>query len=30
MRLSGTDLDSAMGRIAHHLDYSLRHTLSRE
>lgn len=30
MRLSGTDLDSAMGRIAGHLDYSLRHTLSRE
>lgn len=30
MRLTGTDLDSAMGRIAGHLDYSLRHTLSRE
>lgn len=30
MHLSGTDLDSAMGRIAGHLDYSLRHTLSRE
>jgi RNA polymerase sigma-70 factor (ECF subfamily) len=30
MRLSGTDLDGAMGRIAGHLDYSLRHTLSRE
>lgn len=30
MRLSGTDLDSAMGRIAGHVDYSLRHTLSRE
>jgi RNA polymerase sigma-70 factor (ECF subfamily) len=30
MRLTGTDLDSAMGRIAGHVDYSLRHTLSRE
>lgn len=30
MRLSGTELDGAMGRIAGHLDYSLRHTLSRE
>ncbi|MFN0246801.1 MAG: sigma-70 family RNA polymerase sigma factor [Kofleriaceae bacterium] len=30
MRLTGTELDSAMGRIAGHLDYSLRHTLSRE
>ncbi len=30
MRLTGTDLDGAMGRIAGHLDYSLRHTLSRE
>lgn len=30
MQLTGTDLDGAMGRIAGHLDYSLRHTLSRE
>jgi RNA polymerase sigma-70 factor (ECF subfamily) len=30
MRLTGTELDSAMGRIAGHLDYSLRHTLSHE
>ena len=30
MRLSGDDLDSAMGKFADHLDYSLRHTLSRE
>ena len=30
LRLSGHDLDSAMGRIGDHLDYSLRHTLSRE
>lgn len=30
LRLSGEDLDSAMGRIASHLDYSLRHTLSFE
>lgn len=30
LRLSGADLDSAMGRIGDHLDYSLRHTLSAE
>jgi RNA polymerase sigma-70 factor (ECF subfamily) len=30
LRLTGDDLDSAMGRIADHLDYSLRHTLSAE
>jgi RNA polymerase sigma-70 factor (ECF subfamily) len=30
LRLSGADLDSAMARIGEHLDYSLRHTLSRE
>ena len=30
MHLSGTELDGAMGRIAGHLEYSLRHTLSRE
>ena len=30
LRLTGDDLDSAMGRIGDHLDYSLRHTLSRE
>ncbi|MDB4958004.1 MAG: putative DNA-binding regulatory protein [Myxococcales bacterium] len=30
LRLSGADLDSAMGRIANHLDYSLRQTLSIE
>ncbi|MEO8702725.1 MAG: sigma-70 family RNA polymerase sigma factor [Kofleriaceae bacterium] len=30
LRLAGDDLDSVMGRIADHLDYSLRHTLSFE
>jgi RNA polymerase sigma-70 factor, ECF subfamily len=30
LRLTGTELDSAMGRVAEHVDYSLRHTLSRE
>lgn len=30
LQLSGVDLDSVMGRIANHLDYSLRHTLSLE
>jgi RNA polymerase sigma-70 factor, ECF subfamily len=30
LRLTGDDLDSAMGRIGEHLDYSLRHTLSAE
>jgi RNA polymerase sigma-70 factor (ECF subfamily) len=30
LRLTGDELDSAMGRIAGHVDYSLRHTLSRE
>jgi RNA polymerase sigma-70 factor (ECF subfamily) len=30
LRLSGDELDSAMGRIGDHLDYSLRHTLSAE
>lgn len=30
LRLTGDDLDSAMGRIGDHLDYSLRHTLSAE
>lgn len=30
MLLTGTDLESAMGRLAEHVDYSLRHTLSRE
>lgn len=30
MSLTGTDLDSAMGKLADHVDYSLRHTLSRE
>jgi hypothetical protein len=28
--LSGDDLESAMGKFADHLDYSLRHTFSRE
>ena len=30
LRLTGTELDSAMGKVADHLDYSLRHTLSNE
>jgi RNA polymerase sigma-70 factor, ECF subfamily len=30
LRLTGADLESAMGRIGDHLDYSLRHTLSAE
>jgi RNA polymerase sigma-70 factor (ECF subfamily) len=30
LRLAGDELDSVMGRIASHLDYSLRHTLSIE
>ena len=30
LRLDDTALDSAMGRIGDHLDYSLRHTLSNE
>jgi RNA polymerase sigma-70 factor (ECF subfamily) len=30
LRLSGTELDSAMAKAADHLDYSLRHTLSYE
>jgi len=30
LRLTGTELDSAMGKLASHLDYSLRHTLSNE
>jgi RNA polymerase sigma-70 factor (ECF subfamily) len=30
LRLSGTELDSAMGKVAEHIDYSLRHTLSNE
>ncbi|MGN6104681.1 MAG: sigma-70 family RNA polymerase sigma factor, partial [Kofleriaceae bacterium] len=30
LRLAGDALDSVMGRIANHLDYSLRHTLSLE
>ncbi len=30
LRLTGDELDSAMGRIGDHLDYSLRHTLSAE
>lgn len=30
LRLTGDELDSVMGRIAGHVDYSLRHTLSRE
>ena len=30
LRLTGDDLDSAMARIGDHVDYSLRHTLSRE
>jgi RNA polymerase sigma-70 factor, ECF subfamily len=30
LRLTGDDLESAMGRIGDHLDYSLRHTLSAE
>ena len=30
MLLTGTDLESAMGKLAEHVDYSLRHTLSRE
>lgn len=30
LQLTGVDLDSVMGRIANHLDYSLRHTLSLE
>ena len=30
LRLTGTELDSAMERIANHLDVSLRHTLSHE
>lgn len=30
LRLAGDELDSVMGRIANHLDYSLRHTLSIE
>lgn len=30
LRLTHDDLDSAMGKLAEHLDYSLRHTLSQE
>lgn len=30
LRLTGTELDSVMRQVADHLDYSLRHTLSRE
>lgn len=30
MALTGTELESAMGKLAEHVDYSLRHTLSRE
>ncbi|NVB83668.1 MAG: sigma-70 family RNA polymerase sigma factor [Kofleriaceae bacterium] len=30
LRLTGDDLESAMGKIAGHVDYSLRHTLSIE
>jgi len=30
LQLTGADLDSVMGRIASHLEYSLRHTLSLE
>lgn len=30
LHLTGTELESAMGRVAEHVDYSLRHTLSRE
>jgi RNA polymerase sigma-70 factor (ECF subfamily) len=30
LRLTGTELDSAMAKAADHLDYSLRHTLSHE
>ena len=30
LRLTGTELDSAMDKLASHLDYSLRHTLSNE
>lgn len=30
LRLANDDLDSAMGKLAEHLDYSLRHTLSQE
>ncbi|MBL0218227.1 MAG: hypothetical protein IPQ07_30640 [Myxococcales bacterium] len=30
MRLTGTDLESAMGKLAEHVEFSLRHTLSRE
>lgn len=30
LRLASDDLDSAMGKLAEHLDFSLRHTLSRE
>jgi RNA polymerase sigma-70 factor (ECF subfamily) len=30
LRLTGDDLESAMGKIAGHVDYSLRHTLSLE
>ena len=30
LRLAGDELDSVMGRIGNHLDYSLRHTLSIE
>jgi len=30
LRLAGDELDSVMGRIANHLDYSLQHTLSIE
>jgi RNA polymerase sigma-70 factor (ECF subfamily) len=30
LRLTGSELDSAMAKVADHLDYSLRHTLSNE
>jgi RNA polymerase sigma-70 factor (ECF subfamily) len=30
LRMTGTELDSVMDRIAHHIDISLRHTLSNE
>jgi RNA polymerase sigma-70 factor (ECF subfamily) len=30
LQLGGDDLESAMGKLAEHLDYSLRHTFSRE
>jgi len=30
LHLTGTELDSAMGKLGSHLDYSLRHTLSNE